>query len=71
MIRCQCLLLSLQLTYKFCLGRNLVGPMEMEYSPERGMFVKNLQYEICRNPGEAVNGRKLKAILISKYLFKF
>ena len=30
--------------------------MELEYTPERGMFVKNLQYEVCRNPGDAVTG---------------
>nr|XP_018668567.1 coiled-coil domain-containing protein 78-like [Ciona intestinalis] len=35
-------------------GRLGAGPMELQYSPERGMYVKNLQYDICRNPTEAI-----------------
>ncbi|XP_076813157.1 uncharacterized protein LOC143459772 [Clavelina lepadiformis] len=36
-------------------GRNVAAPMELQYSPERGMFVKNLQFEVCRNPAEATS----------------
>nr|CAB3228707.1 coiled-coil domain-containing protein 78-like [Phallusia mammillata] len=37
-------------------GRTGQTPMEIQYSADKGMYVKNLQYEVCRNPVEAVAG---------------
>jgi len=35
--------------------RGYQGPLEIKSTAQRGTFIKNLQYEICRNPNEAIS----------------